>query len=119
MAERIVILRINCRRQRINRRLILLINMGAIPCIVPLTVVPEHHIKDLDPIFSIMFHMINCQIYIFHQLFHVPCRIRSRTDTGTHSYRFQLHIRSAVIHNINLFCNRFHHISGGKKIISR
>ena len=57
MAERIVILRINCRRQRINRRLILLINMGMIPCIVPHTVVPEHHIKDLDPIFPIMFHI--------------------------------------------------------------
>ncbi len=86
MAERIVILRINSCRQRINRRLILLINMGAIPCIIPLTVVLEHHIKDLDPIFSIMFHDKLPDLH-FHQLFHVPYA-QVLTDTGTHSYRF-------------------------------
>ena len=118
MAKSIMILRINSCRQRINRWLILPINMFAVRCVF-IFIVTEHRIKDLYAIFSTMFHMIHRKIHIFHQLFNIFCSIWCSTDSCTDCDCLQFHICSAIIHNKNLFRNRFHQISGREKVISR
>ena len=81
--------------------------------------VDDPKIKDLYAIFSTMFHMIHRKIHIFHQLFNIFCSIWCSTDSCTDCDCLQFHICSAIIHNKNLFRNRFHQISGREKVISR
>ena len=119
MAECIMILCIDCRCQGIDGWFIFLVNMCPVCWHYILVGIAEHGIKDLDPVLSTVFHMVNCKIHILQQFLHIFCRIRCRTDSRTDRNCFQLHVRPAVIHNRNLLFNGFHQVSGREKIISR
>ena len=92
--------------------------MCVVLCMSIFIIIAEHGIKNLNSIFSAVFYVVNRKVNIFHQLFDILCRIRCCADSCADRDWFKLHISSAVIHNINLFCNGFYQISGREKVVS-
>ena len=87
-------------------------------CVSIFIIVAEHGIKDLNSILPAVFYVVHRKINIFQQFFDILCRIRCCTDSRTDCDRLELHVGSAVIHNIYLFCNGFHQISGREKVVA-
>ena len=118
MAEGIMIFCINSCSQCVDGWFIFFVNMCMCFCVSIFIIVAEHGIKDLNSILPAVFYVVHRKINIFQQFFDILCRIRCCTDSRTDCDRLELHVGSAVIHNIYLFCNGFHQVSGREKVVA-
>ena len=118
MIECVMILRVDCCCQCINRCFIFMINLHIRSIFLGVGIL-NPDIKYLDRILSVMLYMIYSHIGIVYKVCRRGCAKRCYADTNTYCECFHLIIGSVQIHFCDLLASIFRQVLSGEHIISR